>query len=337
MRNFLYGWTISHAQSTARRYGRVVLVVVLMSAAAAARASAQDATVSIDEVSGILPVDNDATTPPADRDAATPQSGPPAATSLSPPPVSPAPGQNTTPVQNTTPSLPQHTGLTTLVRDTVHDYAWFPRRESTWIILGVGGGLAAALHPLDDDVNARLVSSGSADKIWKAGNIIGGPVIYIAPVALYLGGRYFLPKVSDESQTNKWSHIGLDMIRAELLEEGIVQGLKFTVRRERPDGSNNQSFPSGHAASTFAVAAVVERHLGYRLAIPTLLIATYVGTSRLHDNRHFLSDVVFGAAVGTAAGWTVVGRHGRTNYAIQPTPVPGGYAVMVTRRAASSN
>jgi len=37
-------------------------------------------------------------------------------------------------------------------------------------------------------------------------------------------------------------------------------------------------------------------------------------------------------AVGTAVGWTVVGRHGRTNYAFAPTPVPGGFAVMMTRR-----
>ena len=83
-----------------------------------------------------------------------------------------------------------------------------------------------------------------------------------------------------------------------------------------------------HAAATFALAAVVERHLGYRFALPTIAIATYVGTSRLHDNVHFLSDVVFGAAVGTAVGWTVVGRHGRTNYAFAPTPIPGGFAVM---------
>src|SRR5262249_10163534 len=112
---------------------------------------------------------------------------------------------------------------------------------------------------------------------------------------------------------------------------GIVQALKVSVRRERPDGSNNKSFPSGHAAATFAVASVLERHLGYRLALPTIAIATYVGTSRLHDNVHFLSDVLFGAAVGTAAGWTVVGRHGRTNYAFQPMPVPGGVAFMMTR------
>jgi len=52
---------------------------------------------------------------------------------------------------------------------------------------------------------------------------------------------------------------------------------------------------------------------------------------------HFLSDAVFGAALGTAAGWTVVGRHGRTNYSLMPTPVPGGMAVMLTRTPQSGN
>jgi hypothetical protein len=243
----------------------------------------------------------------------------------------PAAPQGSTTGQNNVPPV-EHTGLGTLARDVYHDFTNFPRRESTWIILAVGGGLAAAVHPVDDEVNARLAASSSADKFWKPGHIIGGPVIYIVPVALYVGGRYIVPKGADESRTNKWSHLGLDLIRAEILEEAIVETLKVSTQRTRPDGSNNYSFPSGHAASTFALAAVLERHLGYRFAWPTLAIATYVGTSRLHDNVHFLSDVIFGAAVGTAAGWTVVGRHGRTNYAFAPTPVPGGMAFMVSRK-----
>jgi len=102
------------------------------------------------------------------------------------------------------------------------------------------------------------------------------------------------------------------------------------VRRDRPTGECC-SFPSGHAATAFAAASVLERHLGYRAAWPTLLIATYVGVSRLHDNRHFLSDVVFGSSIGMATGWTVVGRHGRNEYALVPVPVRGGMAVALTR------
>jgi hypothetical protein len=72
--------------------------------------------------------------------------------------------------------------------------------------------------------------------------------------------------------------------------------------------------------------SVIERHFGYRMSVPAMAIATYVGTSRLHDNRHFLSDVVFGSALGTATGWTIVGRHGRSSYALARLAVPGGFA-----------
>lgn len=239
-----------------------------------------------------------------------------------------SPEQNA--AEQSTPPPVEHTGLDTLVKDIVSDFKAFPRRQSTWVILGVGGAMALAVHPADSSVNSQLVRSGWADNLWKPGHIIGGPVMYGVPVALYLGGRYLWAPAADEPQTNKWSHLGLDLLRAELEEEAIVQTLKFSVRRTRPDGTP-YSFPSGHAAATFALAAVLERHLGYRLAWPTLAIATYVATSRLHDNVHYLSDVVFGAAIGTATGWTVVGRHGRSSYAMAPTPVPGGVAFMVTR------
>jgi hypothetical protein len=233
--------------------------------------------------------------------------------------------------QNLPPPV-EHTGLKTLGKDIVADFKAFPRRESTWVILGVGGVAALAVHPADKSVNRHLVSSGAADKLWKPGHIIGGPVMYGVPIALYLGGRYVWAPAKDEPQTNKLSHLGLDLIRAELEEEAIVQALKFSVRRTRPDGTP-YSFPSGHAAATFALASVLERHLGYRLAWPTLVIATYVGTSRLHDNVHYLSDVTFGAAIGTATGWTVVGRHGRSSYALAPTLIPGGYVLTLTRTA----
>ena len=91
------------------------------------------------------------------------------------------------------------------------------------------------------------------------------------------------------------------------------------------------AFPSGHAASAFAAASVLERHFGYRASWPALAAATYVGTSRLVDDRHFLSDVVFGAALGESIGWTIVGRHGRSSYALQRIPVRGGMMVALVR------
>src|SRR3954451_25296166 len=121
------------------------------------------------------------------------------------------------------------------------------------------------------------------------------------------------------------SHVGMDLIQALLVSEGLVQTLKYTTRRERPDGSGKNSFPSGHAGGTFAFATALERHLGWKGAVPAYLFSSYVAISRLPDNKHWLSDVVFGASVGIIAGRTVT-RHGR-EFPIALNAVPGGAAV----------
>jgi acid phosphatase family membrane protein YuiD len=191
---------------------------------------------------------------------------------------------------------------------------------------------AAIAHPADDNVNERLVGSDAAGRFFSAGKWIGAAYVQAgAAVGLYMVGRYMLPHVEGEPKTNKVSHLGFDLLRALMLSQALTQGIKVAVRRDRPTGECC-SFPSGHSSATFATAAVIERHFGYRGAWPTFAIATYVATSRLHDNRHFLSDVLFGGALGIASGWTVVGRHGRSNYAFAPVPLPGGFMVSFTRQ-----
>jgi membrane-associated phospholipid phosphatase len=239
------------------------------------------------------------------------------------------PPQGTSAAQAPKPPKPEHTGFAALATETLADFKAWPRRESTWVILGAGGALALAVHPFDDDVNRHLVSSSKADKLWKPASALGGVGMAVAPIGIYLVGRYLVAEDPD-TRTNKWSHLGFDLVRAQIVNEAFVQAIKYSVQRTRPNGSN-YSFPSGHAAATFAFASVFERHLGYRFAWPTVVFATYVATSRLHDNVHFLSDVVFGAALGTTVGWTVVGRHGRENFALTPVVVPGGFAFQLAR------
>jgi membrane-associated phospholipid phosphatase len=218
------------------------------------------------------------------------------------------------------PPTPRHTGFQALIRTTGADFAAFPRRRSTYVILGIGLAAAALAHPADDEVNARLAGSRTVGRFFVPGKYIGYAWMQAsAAVGTYLIGRYAL---RSESKTNKVSHLGFDLVRANILTQAFTYGVKYAVRRDRPTGECC-SFPSGHASVTFASAAVLERHLGYRNAWPTLLVATYVGTSRIHDNRHFLSDVVFGAALGIATGWTVVGRHGRQDYTLVPVALPG--------------
>jgi membrane-associated phospholipid phosphatase len=126
------------------------------------------------------------------------------------------------------------------------------------------------------------------------------------------------------------SHLGMDLLRAQMITELLVEPIKLATQRQRPDGSNDQSFPSGHAAITFAAAAVIERHLGWKRSLWAYGIASYVAASRLHDNRHYLSDLVFGATVGTIAGRTVT-QHGRDAWTLVPMGTPGGVGIGATR------
>jgi hypothetical protein len=225
------------------------------------------------------------------------------------------------PTQSASPDVQESTSLRTLFRDLKGDFAHLPSRHSL-LVASIGGGLALAVHPLDDDVNAHLANAGN---FFKPGDILGSTGTLVgASVAAYALGR--------ATGHYRIAHVGLDFLRSEILTEAMVQSLKYTVRRPRPDGSSGYSFPSGHSAVTFSTAAALQRHLGFRRALVVYAGASYIAMSRLHDNVHYLSDVVFGAAVGTIAGHTVV-RHGKSNFALMPVATPGGAAILLVRNS----
>ena len=226
---------------------------------------------------------------------------------------------------------PAHTGWASLARNAARDFVTFPKRKSTWVLLGAGAAGALAAHQADAYVQNHIVGNETAEKLFAPGKWIGSAYVQAGTsVGLWLVGRYIVEPAAGESRTNKWSHLGFDLMRSQIVTVTLVQAMKNSIRRDRPTGECC-SFPSGHAAAAFASASVLERHFGYRGSWPALLAATYVATSRLVDNRHFLSDVVFGAALGTASGWTVVGSHGRDQYALQPVPIRGGVMVALVR------
>lgn len=83
----------------------------------------------------------------------------------------------------------------------------------------------------------------------------------------------------------------------------VTEGLKQVIHEERPDGSNDQSFPSGHTSVSFAAAATLERRYGWKAGLPAHLVAAFVGVSRVESRKHFVGDVLAGAAIGEASGW----------------------------------
>jgi hypothetical protein len=85
---------------------------------------------------------------------------------------------------------------------------------------------------------------------------------------------------------------------------GTVNGIKYSVGRIRPDGSRYNSFPSGHTATAFMTASMLHKEYGWRnpwFSIGGYTAAAVTGISRICNNRHWLSDVVTGAAVGIGA------------------------------------
>jgi membrane-associated phospholipid phosphatase len=65
--------------------------------------------------------------------------------------------------------------------------------------------------------------------------------------------------------------------------------------------------------------------------VPAYVFASYVGISRLPANRHWLSDAVFGSAIGIIAGRTTT-RHKHDEFPISLVPIPGGVYLSVQRR-----
>ena len=78
---------------------------------------------------------------------------------------------------------------------------------------------------------------------------------------------------------------------------------KALVDEERPDNSDNDSFPSGHTASAFSSATTLYRRYGWKTGVPAYALATLTGISRERARKHYWYDVVAGAAIGSATGW----------------------------------
>ena len=83
-----------------------------------------------------------------------------------------------------------------------------------------------------------------------------------------------------------------------LSEAVIVNTLKYTIKEPRPDGSANNSFPSGHSATAFLGAELVRHEYGWGWGAGAYAVATSVAVLRVCHNRHYWWDTVAGAGVG---------------------------------------
>ena len=90
------------------------------------------------------------------------------------------------------------------------------------------------------------------------------------------------------------------------LMAGFVNGIKYTAKEMRPDGSTANSWPSGHTATAFVGATLLHKEYGLTRSpwwsVAGYGVATATGVMRVLNNRHWVSDVMSGAGIGILSG-----------------------------------
>ena len=195
----------------------------------------------------------------------------------------------------------------------------------TFKVIGVGGALALGSHRLDTESAVESREHLQPQGRFSTGNVGGGFLVQT-------GAAFAALAIGKASGQSRLAFLGGDLMRAQLVSQTVVQGVKFATGRARPDGSNHQSLPSGHMASASATASVLQRHLGWKAGVPAYAFALYVGASRMSADKHYLSDVLLGAAVGIAAGRSVTVGVAGHKFGVGVAPTDGGAAVMFIKR-----
>lgn len=117
-----------------------------------------------------------------------------------------------------------------------------------------------------------------------------------APAAVMLG-----MKACGVESRSSWGRMLTSDAFSVAVMAALVNGLKYTIREPRPDGTTHNSFPSGHTATAFMAATMLSKEYGDRyplVAMGGYAVATATGLMRMANNRHWLGDVISGAGFG---------------------------------------
>jgi membrane-associated phospholipid phosphatase len=155
--------------------------------------------------------------------------------------------------------------------------------------LAIGSAAALAFVPVDQRISDSL--RGTPSGFGRAGEFIGGPIMMAA-----LSGGLIAGSLATDNQ--HFRSYAFTFSQGLIVAESLATAVKLAVRRTRPDGTSQYSFPSGHAAASFALATVTTHYYGAKAGVPLYALASLISLSRLTYGKHFPSDVVFGATVG---------------------------------------
>lgn len=212
-------------------------------------------------------------------------------------------------------------------RDTVHSQTQAPFFTHKDAVLGIGFAVGTiAMFPLDKHLAGRLQTREARQGFLQ--NASTGVEVIASPGAYFIGGGLYA--IGRIGKFDRVADLGWHGTEAVLLAEAMTYTIKGLAGRGRPFLSNGhdpddlyfgkgfgnpdyQSFPSGHSTTAFAAAAAVTNEFARWWPRSTWVVgplmytgAAAVGVSRMYHNRHWASDVVMGAAIGTFTGRKVV-------------------------------
>lgn len=188
------------------------------------------------------------------------------------------------------------------------------------LALGVGAGASMLAHTQDRAVQSYFQQNHPLKGAESYGDILGQGYTHLA-IDL---GFYCWGKLGNNERALRVSQALLEGL---LINTLATQGLKYTIRRKRPAGDARNSLPSGHTSNSFLTATVISGMYdwNWKVALPLYLTASFVGVSRLEGDAHWLSDVVFGAVLGTVIGTATVNNYKKDNTrGLQVAPMVGG-------------
>ena len=184
----------------------------------------------------------------------------------------------------------------------------------------IGGGTAALIAT---DRSSSTALPNTVDQVTISKDVSNlGAVYTVLPVTIgmYVGGA-----LAHNAKARETGVLSGEAIVDTLIDTGV---LKVIFRRPRPFEDNGKgtfftggsSFPSGHAAESWALASVVAHEYNENIFYPIAAygLASLVSFSRLSGQQHFASDVFFGAAMGWFTGRHVFKTH--VDHAIHRRP-----------------
>ena len=114
---------------------------------------------------------------------------------------------------------------------------------------------------------------------------------------------------------------------------GVTFALKELVKKERPDHSDNHSFPSMHSSVSFTAASFIQRRYGWKWGLPAYVLSTYVGWSRVYGKKHDWWDVAAGAAIGIGSSYIFTRSFAKKHYlSLSPVAGNGNYGLFASMR-----